>query len=375
MSVGRAQVTDDGRLLAYTTDNTGFRDYTLHIKDLHDGQASPEKWSASSSVAWAADNKTLFYATTDHAKRPHQIWRHTLGDGSDDRRAPLRGEGRALPRRRLPLAQRRLPASSRRAATRPRSALPAGGDAGRHELRLIAPRVQDQEYAVDHRGDLFYILTNDQGRNNRLVTAPVADPRPGELEGDRPAPRRRDARRLRPLRATGPSSTSARTRCRASASRTSLAGGFTGSTSPRRSTPSGRRTTASSTRRPSASSTSPSRRRPPSTTTTWRRSERKLLKQREVLGGYDPSRYTSERRYATASDGTKVPISLVYKKGFVADGKAPLLLTAYGSYGASNDAGFDSTLVSLLDRGRRLRRRRTSAAAATSARSGTTRAA
>ncbi len=78
---------------------------------------------------------------------------------------------------------------------------------------------------------------------------------------------------------------------------------------------------------------------------------RTLLKQKEVLGGYDPSRYTSERRYATASDGTKVPISLVYRKGLVPDGKAPMLLTAYGSYGASSDAGFDSTVISLLDRG------------------------
>src|ERR1700730_15401299 len=79
--------------------------------------------------------------------------------------------------------------------------------------------------------------------------------------------------------------------------------------------------------------------------------ERKLLKQQEVLGGYDASRYTSERRYATASAGTRVPISLVYKKGFEADEKAPMLLTAYGSYGAPNDASFDSTIVSLLDRG------------------------
>jgi len=78
---------------------------------------------------------------------------------------------------------------------------------------------------------------------------------------------------------------------------------------------------------------------------------RKLLKQQEVLGDYDPSRYTSERRYATASDGTKVPISVVYRKGFVADGKAPMLLTAYGSYGAPSDAEFRSTRVSLLDRG------------------------
>jgi oligopeptidase B len=78
--------------------------------------------------------------------------------------------------------------------------------------------------------------------------------------------------------------------------------------------------------------------------------QRKLLKQREVPG-YDPSLYTSERRYATAKDGTRIPISLVYRKGFVADGKAPMLLTAYGSYGASNDANFDSPFVSMLDRG------------------------
>jgi oligopeptidase B len=79
--------------------------------------------------------------------------------------------------------------------------------------------------------------------------------------------------------------------------------------------------------------------------------QRRLLKQNEVLGGYDPTRYTSERRYATASDGTRVPISVVYRKGFVADGKAPMLLTAYGSYGAPWDASFNSNRVSLLDRG------------------------
>ena len=79
--------------------------------------------------------------------------------------------------------------------------------------------------------------------------------------------------------------------------------------------------------------------------------ERTLLKQKEVLGGYDPSHYVSERRYATASDGTKIPISIVYRKGFVRDGKAPLLLGAYGSYGAPSDVEFDSNEVSLLDRG------------------------
>jgi oligopeptidase B len=79
--------------------------------------------------------------------------------------------------------------------------------------------------------------------------------------------------------------------------------------------------------------------------------QRKLLKQREVLGGYDPTRYTSERRHATAADGTKIPISIAYRKGFVADGKASMLLGAYGSYGASSDVSFSSNDVSLLDRG------------------------
>ena len=199
---------------------------------------------------------------------------------------------------------------------------------------MIAPREQDHEYDVDHRGDLFYILTNDKGRNFRLVTAPVADP--GARTGRSSCPTATTScSRTSTSSPTGPSSPSARTRCRAS-----------GSLDARRR--SGYRVefpeaiysvgAAEQPRvrhaRRSASSTSPSRRRRPSTTTTWRRKARKLLKQQEVLGGYDPSRYTSERRYATAADGTKVPISLVYKKGFVADGKAPAAPDGYGSYGA-----------------------------------------
>ena len=76
-----------------------------------------------------------------------------------------------------------------------------------------------------------------------------------------------------------------------------------------------------------------------------------LLKQQEVLGGYDPSQYASERLWATARDGTKVPISIVYKKGFPRDGKGPLFLYGYGSYGFGTPATFSSSRVSLLDRG------------------------
>ena len=85
MTVAARAFSDDGRLLAYTTDNTGFRDYTLHVKDLTTGKLLPEKVERVASVAWAADNKTLFYATTDPAKRPYRLYRHTLGtDPSTD---------------------------------------------------------------------------------------------------------------------------------------------------------------------------------------------------------------------------------------------------------------------------------------------------
>ncbi len=204
MSVGARQVTDDGRLLAYTTDNTGFRDYTLRIKDLQTGKLLPETMERVTSVAWAPDNKTLFYATTDHAKRPHKIWRHTLGtDTSAD--ALLYEEKderfRVGAYRSRSGAYLFFPSSSH--TTSEWRYVPAATPAA--EMKMVAPRIQEQEYSVDHRGDLFYIMTNDQGRNNRLVTAPAADPVPGELEGGRAASRRRDARRLRSLpRLDGP---------------------------------------------------------------------------------------------------------------------------------------------------------------------------
>ncbi len=348
MSVAARQVSDDGRLLAYTTDNTGFRDYTLQIKDLQTGKLLPEKMERVTSVAWAPDNKTLFYATTDHAKRPHKIWRHTLGtDTSAD--ALLYEEKderfRVGAYRSRSGAYLFFPSSSH--TTSEWRYVPAATPAA--EMKMVAPRIQEQEYSVDHRGDLFYIMTNDQGRNNRLVTAPAADP--VRENWKEVVPHRddvmledfdlfRDWTVLYERQDALP---------RIQVSNASLAGGYRidfpeaiYSVGPQNN----REFDTGTLRIEYESFTTP----PAVYDFDMATKERKLLKQREVPG-YDPSRYTSERRYATASDGTKVPISLVYKKGFVADGTAPALLTAYGSYGASNDAGFDSTLVSLLDRG------------------------
>ena len=348
MSVAARQVSDDGRLLAYTTDNTGFRDYTLRIKDLQTGKLLPETMERVTSVAWAPDNKTLFYATTDHAKRPHKIWRHTLGtDTSAD--ALLYEEKderfRVGAYRSRSGAYLFFPSSSH--TTSEWRYVPAATPAA--EMKMVAPRIQEQEYSVDHRGDLFYIMTNDQGRNNRLVTAPAADP--VRENWKEVVPHRddvmledfdlfRDWTVLYERQDALP---------RIQVSNASLTGGYRidfpeaiYSVGPQNN----REFDTGTLRIEYESFTTP----PAVYDFDMATKERKLLKQREVPG-YDPSLYTSERRYATASDGTKVPISLVYRKGFVADGKAPALLTAYGSYGASNDAGFDSTLVSLLDRG------------------------
>jgi oligopeptidase B len=349
MSVAQAEVSDDGNLLAYTTDNTGFREYRLHVKDLSTGKDLPETVEKVSSVAWAADNATLFYTVDDAAKRPYRLYRHTLN--TDPKTDALVyeekdemftvGVDRSRSRKVLFIVSRSHTAGEWRY-------LPA--DKPTAALTVISPREKDHEYSVDHRGDLFTIRTNKGCRNFRVVTAPVGDPgqanwkerlpcRPAVmvsgvevfaghaviLEREDGLPRIRvidlatDAQHRvefpEPAYAVGPQSN-------AEFDTKFFRFGYQSFRTPQSVYDYDMAT-----------------------------KERKLLKRTEVLGGYDPDRYQSERRYATASDGTKIPISLVFRKGFVADGKAPLWLNGYGSYGIPSFAGFNSTRMSLLDRG------------------------
>ena len=131
MSVGVRDVSDDGNLLAYTTDNTGFRDYTLHVKDLTTGKTLPDTVARVSSVAWAADNKTLFYTVDRHGQAPVQALPPHARHGSVDRRPSLRGEGRDVPRLRRPLAQQGGPLHRRRLPHDERVALDPGRPADR----------------------------------------------------------------------------------------------------------------------------------------------------------------------------------------------------------------------------------------------------
>jgi len=191
LALGAATVSDDGRRLAYTTDLTGFREFTLHVKDLETGALLPDRVEKVSAVAWAADGETLFYVTEDEAKRPYRLHRHRLGVAGADL---LLEEPDALFRFHVGRSRSRaylFLISGSFTSTEVRY-LPAGDPGG--AWRMVLAREKDHEYQVDHGpgsdGDLFYIRTNGGGRRNfRLVTAPVADPHPDrwrELIAHRP---------------------------------------------------------------------------------------------------------------------------------------------------------------------------------------------
>ena len=348
MSVGAYRVSDDGSLLAYSTDSTGFRQYTLRVKDLRTGELLPDRMEKVVSVTWAADGRTLFYTVEDHAKRSHRVLRHVLG--TDPAKDPVVYEeaderfgiyvGRTRSREWLVMSAGSHTTSELRVLE---AARPAG------EWRVVLPRKQDVEYDLDHHGDRFYLRINDAGRNFRLVSAPVADPSRGWTEV---LPHRDDVMLesadffrdhwIASERVAG------LPRLRVTALRTGEAHDvafpepvYTAglASNPEFDTRTVRYAYQSLVT--------------PSSVYDYDLDARKatLLKRTEVLGGYDPGAYVSERIHATAPDGTRIPVSLVYRKGLRKDGSAPALLYAYGSYGASTDPTFNSGRLSLLDRG------------------------
>jgi oligopeptidase B len=346
MGLGALQVTDDGNLLAYSLDTTGFRQYALFVKDLRTGQVLADRAARTGSVAWAADNHTLFFTVEDSAKRQYRLYRHALG-GSDELlyEEPDERFNVSVDRTRsggyLVLSIGSHTTSEARLL---RADQPSGA------FQLVSPRRQDRQYDVDHRGDLLYIRVNDTGRNFRLVTAPVAEPR--EENWREIVPQRPDVM-LEGVELF--------------ADHYVLVERSDGL--PRLVVVSFRTGARHAIRFPEPVYTAF-----PSVNRVWdtqlfrysyqsfitpgsvydydvRTRRSTLLKRTEVLGGYDPRRYVSERVYATARDGTRIPISLVYRRGLRRDGAAPMLLTAYGSYGSPSSVTFNSNRLSLLDRG------------------------
>ena len=348
LALGAYAVSDDGNWLAYSTDSTGYRQYSLQVKDLRKGQTLAENIERVGSVVWAIDNKTLFYTTEDPvSKRSDKVWRHGVGaPGSDllyEEKNELYdvGAGRSLDKKMI------FVASYAKTSTEVRY-LPA--DAPNSTLKVILPREAGHEYDVDHYQGLFYITTNKGAKNFKVVTAPIADSSEKNWKpyiDHNPAVKisglsffanhivvsEREGG-LTQLRIINPKTKQSH---RVTTDETDFA--ISLASNPEFNT--------GTLRFNYQSMITPSSVYDYDMTTK----QRKLLKRQEVLGGYDPARYEAKRVWAVARDGTKVPMSIVHRKGIALDGKAPLLLYGYGSYGASGAPTFSSSRLSLLDRG------------------------
>jgi len=352
LSLGAYTVGDEGRLLAYTVDFKGFREYTLRVRDLATGEDLAERIEKVAAVAWTADSATLFYVTEDEAKRPYRLWRHRLGAAADDL---VYEETDALFRlyveRSRSLAY--LFAASASHTSSEVRFLPSAAPGG--AWTLVAAREKDHEYEVDHGvgpgGDLFYIRTNGGGRRNfRLVTAPVGDPGPARWTELVP---HREAVMLEGVDVFAThyvvqEREDGLTRLRVTDLATRAAHDIRFPEPAYEATPESNHEFAARRYRFRYQSLVT----PPSVfdhDVTTR--ERTLLKQTEVLGGYEPARYRSERVHATADDGTRIPVSLVRRADAPRDGSSPMLLTGYGAYGFPYPVTFSSNRLSLLDRG------------------------
>jgi oligopeptidase B len=348
LALGAFQVSDDASLLAYSTDDTGFRQYTLFVKDLRTGRVVERVAERVGSVAWAGDAATLFYTVEDETtKRQHRLYRHRLGSDAhalvyeEADEAFNVGVYRTRSLRYLVLGSSSLTTSEARF-------LPAAEPLG--EWRLVAPRVAEQEYDVDHHGDSFFVRVNDTGRNFRLVRTAVGTPGreawsevrphdPGvmlesidcfrnqlvvfEREHGLPQVSITDLRTNLTHRIAFPEP--------AYAAWPDVNVEF--DTAVLRYSYQSLVTPASVFDYDMESKIST------------------LLKEQPVLGGYDRAQYATERAFAVAPDGATVPLSIVYRRGLARDGRAPIFLYGYGAYGFPLPVTFSSNRVSLLDRG------------------------
>jgi oligopeptidase B len=347
MELGAFAVSDDGNFLAFSTDETGYRQYRLAVKNLVTGEVSPVLAEKTGSVAWGAGTESLFYTVEDEAKRQYRLYRHELGTKNHTLVYEEPDEAfsvevlRSRSREFLFLTLGSLTTSEWRY-------LPAAEPRG--EWRIIEPRRRDIEYAVEQEGDSFWITVNDTGRTFRLVSAPVAAP--GKENWREVIPARSEVMiegidafahwLVRYERENGLQRIVVRR----------LADGNEHTVAfpePTYSVEPGRNAVfATDTLRYEYTSLVT----PRSTYDYDMAGQTSLLrKQQPVLGGFDPENYASERVYAPAPDGVKVPVSLVYRKGMRRDGSTPMVLEGYGAYGIPSDPYFSSNRLSLLDRG------------------------
>ena len=348
LSLGGLSVSDDDRTLLFITDTTGFRQYKLYTKDLATGTISAPLAERVTSFTWAADNRHIFFVTEDDVtKRSNLLWRLDLQGGKPEQVFEEKDElygmgiGRSKDHKYLMVGSHSTDTWEMRylAASDPKGA-----------FKVLLTREKGHKYDLEHREGLFYIRTNKGAKNFRLVSAPVATPDPKHWT--EVLPHRADVllEGLDPFKdflvVTEKSQGLDHFRIFDVKAKTwrevsfpeSIYAAFPGGTP---------EYTSTSFRFNYQSMVTPASVYDCEMTTA----KRTLLKQTEVLGGYDKTQYATERLWATARDGVKVPISIVYKKGLKRDGQSPLYLYAYGSYGFGQSATFSSNRLSLLDRG------------------------
>jgi len=348
-AIGEFDVSDDGNILAFSTDTTGYRQYTLQFKDLRTGKILPEKIERVTGTAWADDNKTIFVVTEDQEdKRSDKLWRHTLGSDKNDLLFEEKDElfgigvGKTRDKKMIMLA-------SHAATMREYRYLRA--DQPTAEWKMILPREKDHEYSADHYNGEFYITTNKNAENFRVVRAPISDPSEKNWKdfiAHNPAIKvdgveffkdyavvSEVENGLEYLKVMDLKTRRAPQRIATDESVYTM----NVSTNPEFDTDSVRYTYASMIT--------------PNSTYEYNfaTGESELLKQQAIPSGHVKTQYETKRVWAAARDGVKVPVSLVMKKGTKLDGKAPMMLYAYGSYGASMTPSFSTARLSLVDRG------------------------
>lgn len=351
-AVNGFNISPDNKLLAYGVDDVSRRQYTIHIKNIENGEVLKDAIANTEGYSsWANDNKTLFYVSKNPATLlSEKIKRHKLGEETskdvlvyeETDKSNYIGVSKSKNGRYILITSQATTSSEIKIidASKPEDA-----------FKVFQPRIKDVLYDVIPLSDKFLIRTNnDNAKNFKLMECPLD--KTTVVNWKEVIPHRTDVllkdvsefkdfivlserkQGLVQLRVKHLNDNkehyiefpekaySAYLDENPEYSSTTLRYGYTSLTTP-------------------------------SSVYDYNmlNKEKKLMKQQEVLGGYNSNDYTTERLYATAKDGTKIPISMVYKNGFKKDGKQPLLLYAYGSYGFSMDASFSSTRLSLLDRG------------------------
>jgi len=347
-SAGPVGISPDSRIMAFAVDPTGGRVSTIRFKVIDTGELLPDIIEgASGNMVFANDNKTIFFTTLDPAVRPDKAWRLVLGSGAKPTLVYHETDERFFVGVDKPLSEKFIFLSMSSQKTSEVRYLDADAPAG--EFKPIEPRKQGVEYSVDHHGDQFFITHNEDAINFTLVSAPID--KPGKANWKTVIPHRADVLIQGTTSFKDHMIVTAREKGLPVLRVRSFAGSEYVIDTPEVSYTLGGSTNADyDTTKFRFAYSSPLT---PSSIfeVDVKSKERKLLKEQPVLGGYDRTKYQVERVNARAKDGTDVPVTIVHRKGLARDGTAPALLEGYGSYGFSNDAGFSSAEISLLDRG------------------------